>query len=125
MIARAAARVRPRAGPTDAGLARRRRDAAGRHRRRALWTDCVEAALRTPLVAAIALLVGAVAAARRRAARRARVRGEEALTVGGALAIGVAQAAALVPGVSRSGATIATGMALGLDGTRRRGSRSC
>ena len=32
----------------------------------------------------------------------------------GAFVIGVAQTAALVPGVSRSGATIATGMVLGL-----------
>jgi undecaprenyl-diphosphatase len=41
-------------------------------------------------------------------------RGEEAITPAAAFAIGVAQAAALVPGVSRSGATITTGMFLGL-----------
>jgi undecaprenyl-diphosphatase len=44
----------------------------------------------------------------------ARGAGEERLTTGGAFVIGVAQTAALVPGVSRSGATIAAGMALGL-----------
>jgi undecaprenyl-diphosphatase len=47
--------------------------------------------------------------------RRGRAtKGEEAVTPGVALAIGAAQAAALVPGVSRSGATITTGMYLGL-----------
>jgi len=79
----------------------------------AIYTDAVEAALRTPTVAATALAVGGVLllAIERMSAR---TRGEESLTAGGALAIGVAQAVALVPGVSRSGATIATGMALGL-----------
>ena len=41
-------------------------------------------------------------------------RTKTSLTPGEALAIGVAQAAALVPGVSRSGATITAGMFLGL-----------
>jgi undecaprenyl-diphosphatase len=41
-------------------------------------------------------------------------RGEETLSPPAAFAIGVAQAAALVPGVSRSGATITTGMFAGL-----------
>ena len=70
-------------------------------------------AVRTPLIAAIALLVGAVFLL---AIEHwgPRGRGEEALTPAGAFGIGVAQAAALVPGVSRSGATIATGMAFGL-----------
>lgn len=39
------------------------------------------------------------------------------LTVGLALAIGTAQAAALAPGISRSGATIVVGLALGLSRT--------
>jgi undecaprenyl-diphosphatase len=79
----------------------------------ALYSDEIEAALRTPAVAAVALLVGAglLLVIERMSARTS---GEEALTAGGALAIGAAQAVALVPGVSRSGATIATGMALGL-----------
>ena len=37
------------------------------------------------------------------------------LTTGNALAIGVAQALAVVPGISRSGATISTGLMLGVD----------
>ena len=70
-------------------------------------------AVSTPLVAAIALLVGA-AFLLVIEHWGPRGRGEEALTPAGALGIGMAQAAALVPGVSRSGATIATGMAFGL-----------
>jgi undecaprenyl-diphosphatase len=45
---------------------------------------------------------------------RGRTKGDESLSAGGALAIGAAQAIALIPGVSRSGATIVMGMALGL-----------
>jgi undecaprenyl-diphosphatase len=78
-----------------------------------IWSDEVEAATRTPLVAATMLVAGAalLLLVERLGARGA---GEERLTPGGAFAIGVAQTAALVPGVSRSGATIAAGMALGL-----------
>jgi undecaprenyl-diphosphatase len=48
--------------------------------------------------------------------RRGRqTRGEKALSLRDALIVGVVQCAALVPGVSRSGATIATGLLLGLD----------
>ena len=78
-----------------------------------VWSDALETATRTPLVAAIALLVGAglLFAIERLSPNRA---GEDALTPPGAFLIGVAQTLALVPGVSRSGATIAAGMALGL-----------
>ena len=78
-----------------------------------LWSDDIEHATRTPLVAAVTLFVGAGLLF---AIERIGVRtgGEERLTVPGAFGIGVAQTLALVPGVSRSGATIAAGMALGL-----------
>jgi undecaprenyl-diphosphatase len=78
-----------------------------------VWSDDIATATRTPLVAAIALAAGAglLLAIERIGGQGG---GEETLRPGGAFAIGVAQAAALVPGVSRSGATIATGMALGL-----------
>ena len=78
-----------------------------------VWSDAFEHATRTPFVAAIALVVGAglLLLIERLGAHGA---GEERLTAPGAFAIGVAQTVALVPGVSRSGATIAAGMALGL-----------
>lgn len=75
--------------------------------------DAIEAHTRTPAVAATALIVGAAllfAIERLGGAGH----GESALTPAGAFGIGVAQSVALIPGVSRSGATIAAGMALGL-----------
>ncbi|UDY25171.1 undecaprenyl-diphosphate phosphatase [Nocardioides sp. Kera G14] len=42
-------------------------------------------------------------------------RGEKRLTMRDAIVIGLAQCIALIPGVSRSGATISTGLLLGLD----------
>jgi undecaprenyl-diphosphatase len=75
--------------------------------------DVIEATMRTPAVAATALLLGAglLLAIERMGTREGD---ERKLGVGGALLIGAAQATALIPGVSRSGATIAAGMALGL-----------
>ena len=75
--------------------------------------DLIENTLRTPAVAAAALAVGAAvmfAAERLGTARR----DEHSVSWLDALAIGCAQASALVPGVSRSGSTIAIGMLLGL-----------
>ncbi len=51
-----------------------------------------------------------------RAARTgSRMRTQDDLTVGGAMIVGMAQAAAILPGISRSGSTIGTGLLLGLD----------
>jgi len=78
-----------------------------------LWNEAVESATRTPLVAATALLLGAgLLLLIERIGSHGR--GDESLGPGGALAIGAAQALALIPGVSRSGATIAAGMLCGL-----------
>ena len=77
----------------------------------------VEPHLRAPGVVVAMLVVGAglMAAAERFAVRRmGGSSGLERLTPPRALLVGVAQALALVPGVSRSGATIATGMFAGL-----------
>lgn len=77
------------------------------------FSGLIEERLRTPGVAAVALAVGALCflAVER---RDSRDRLEESLSVGEALAIGVGQAMALVPGVSRSGATIVVGLFFGL-----------
>jgi len=78
-----------------------------------LFNDYIERSLRTPRVAAWALAIGAgvMFVAERLGSR---TRGEESVTWLHAFLIGCAQACALVPGVSRSGATIALGMFLGL-----------
>jgi undecaprenyl-diphosphatase len=70
-------------------------------------------ALRTPRVAAVMLALGAVLFF---VADRVgtRTRSDRSLTMWEALLIGVAQALALVPGVSRSGATITVALLLGL-----------
>ena len=76
-------------------------------------TDYIEEHLRTPAVAAVTLTIGAIAMliAERLGERR---RNENDITFTEALLIGCAQASALVPGMSRSGSTIAVGMFLGI-----------
>ena len=70
--------------------------------------------IRTPAVIVVTLT--GVGIAMLIAERRGRqIREAEELTWGEALLLGVAQALALVPGVSRSGATITTGLFLGLE----------
>ncbi len=78
-----------------------------------LFNDYIEQTLRTPRVAAWALAIGAVVmfGAERLGTRR---RTEDTVTWLEAVLIGCAQACALIPGVSRSGATICLGMFLGL-----------
>lgn len=78
-----------------------------------LFNDFIERTLRTPGITALALALGAVLliAAERLGARR---RAEDTLRVAEAVGLGFAQATALVPGVSRSGATLAVGLLMGL-----------
>jgi undecaprenyl-diphosphatase len=73
----------------------------------------IEDALRTPWVAVISLVVVAILFLIVERLGRG-TRAEETMSTGAAFGIGVAQAAALVPGVSRSGATITAGMFSGL-----------
>ena len=79
----------------------------------ALFGDVIEARIRTPLIVAINLVIGAVGLMW---AERLIKRDREplALGYGEALAIGIAQAAALAPGLSRSGLTLTMALFLGL-----------
>lgn len=76
----------------------------------------IELYLRSPWVVAVTLFAGAliILAAERWGSKRRPI---ETVTLAGALAIGFGQALALIPGMSRSGMTIASGLGLGL--TRR------
>jgi len=78
-----------------------------------LFNDLIEQHLRTPAVATWALAIGAAVmfAAERLGPRH---RAEDSVSWLDAVLIGCAQASALIPGVSRSGSTIALGMFLGL-----------
>ena len=78
-----------------------------------LWKDAVETTLRGPVVIGVALIV--VAGVLWRADRTGKFeRGLDRLKLPEALAIGCAQAIALIPGTSRSGITIAAALFLGL-----------
>jgi undecaprenyl-diphosphatase len=78
-----------------------------------LFKHQIEDHMRTPAVAAETLAIGGIllAFAERRGSK---TRTESSLTFAEALLIGCAQAIALVPGVSRSGATITVALLLGL-----------
>jgi undecaprenyl-diphosphatase len=80
----------------------------------AVLGDAIEAGARRPALVALALVVGAAVLwyADRVGAKR---RGVDALGYAEAVGIGIAQAIALVPGVSRSGITISAGLLLGLE----------
>ena len=89
----------------------------------------------TPLAAALLLVVNGVDVVGRRAGAAAassapsatRIRGRDGrrpldrLEFREAAAVGIAQAAALLPGISRSGITMVAGLARGLEPQRRRG----
>jgi undecaprenyl-diphosphatase len=79
----------------------------------ALFGDVIEARVRTPLVVAVNLVIGGIGLIWVEAIGRQN-RDARSLGVTEALAIGIAQAAALAPGLSRSGATLTVSMYLGL-----------
>ena len=80
----------------------------------------IKAHLFTPTVVAVALIVGGfiilwAEARHARAETAPRVRDVDAMTPMDALKVGLVQCVAMIPGTSRSGATIIGGMLMGLD----------
>ncbi|MFQ5535911.1 MAG: undecaprenyl-diphosphate phosphatase [Gemmatimonadota bacterium] len=77
------------------------------------WKDAVEALFESAVAPGIALLVtGTFLWTARWAMARSR---DASPAAGSALAMGVAQAFALIPGLSRSGSTVVTGLWMGVD----------
>lgn len=79
-----------------------------------LGRELIRGPLRSLWVVAVALIVWSFVMLLAEALAR-QDRGEQDLTLRDVLIIGLAQSLALVPGVSRSGATISAGLLLGLD----------
>lgn len=78
--------------------------------------DAIRAMLESPTTVAIALIVGGVAILLiERMAHRARFASVEAMPATTSLLVGVGQCVAMIPGVSRSGATIMFGLLQGLE----------
>jgi len=81
-----------------------------------LFGKAIKAHLFTPLVVASAFIVGGfiIIWAERRQARAVRIDSVDDMTPMDALKVGLVQCLAMIPGTSRSGATIIGGMLLGL-----------
>ena len=76
----------------------------------------VKALLESPTVVAVALIVGGIAIlAIERLAKRARIESVEAMPWATALGVGLIQCLAMIPGISRSGATIMGALSLGVE----------
>ena len=76
----------------------------------------VKALLESPTVVAVALIVGGIAIlVIERLVKQARIESVEAMPWSTALGVGVVQCLAMIPGVSRSGATIMGALSLGVD----------
>ncbi len=78
--------------------------------------DAIRAAMQTPQIVAIALLLGGIVIlVLERIVKNVRFHSVEEIPFGTALAIGLVQCTAMVPGVSRSGATIMGGLMMGVE----------
>jgi undecaprenyl-diphosphatase len=76
----------------------------------------IEALLLSPMTVAVALIVGGVAILGvERVAKPKHEHGIADLSIGTVLGIGILQCLAMIPGISRSGATIMGALALGVD----------
>ena len=78
-----------------------------------LFNDIVEESLRSPYIISISLVVGGIIMFL--SEKMFKHRSLENLNLSDAVVIGISQAVALVPGVSRSGITISAGLFRGLD----------
>jgi undecaprenyl-diphosphatase len=82
----------------------------------ALAYDAIRAVLQTPEIVAVALVVGGIAIlALERMVRVVKVESVEGMPLKTAVAIGFVQCIAMIPGVSRSGATILGALAMGVE----------
>ena len=93
----------------------RQRRPGGARRRRSSRTSSTRSSGSDLLVIPVILVVGALLLWAGGAGRPARPRPRRAAGIGDAVVIGVAQALALFPGISRSGVTLAAGLFLGLE----------
>lgn len=78
-----------------------------------LFADLIETRVRSPQIVAVTLMIGGVGLLVAESLGR-RQRDARGLGLWEAVLIGVAQAAALVPGISRSGATLTVSLLMGL-----------
>jgi undecaprenyl-diphosphatase len=78
--------------------------------------DAIRAAMQTPEIVAIALIVGGIIILiLERVVKTVRFNSVEEIPFGTALSIGIVQCTAMLPGVSRSGATIMGGLMMGVE----------
>lgn len=78
--------------------------------------DAIRAAIQTPIIVAVMLVLGGVAILIiERMVKTVRFESVERIPVGTAVAIGVVQCLAMIPGVSRSGATIMGALLMGVE----------
>lgn len=78
--------------------------------------DAIRAAMQTPQIVAIALITGGILIlVLERVVKNVRFNSVEDIPFGTALSIGLVQCTAMLPGVSRSGATIMGGLMMGVE----------
>jgi undecaprenyl-diphosphatase len=78
--------------------------------------DAIRAAMETPVIVAVALIAGGIAILLiELMVKQVRFASVEAIPFGTALAIGLVQCMAMIPGVSRSGATIMGSLLMGVE----------
>lgn len=82
----------------------------------ALFYDGIRAVMQKPEIVAVALIVGGVLILLiERRVKRVRIHAVEDMSVGNAVSVGAMQCLAMLPGVSRSGATIMGALLMGVE----------